>query len=314
MDGFFNSLLESAGPMTASGHLKSRLDRGEFVITAEIAPGLTASAADILAQAAPFRDRVDAVNITDCAGARVAMSSLAAAALLVRDGIEPVWQITCRDRNRIAIAAEFLGAAALGIHNVLVLKGDDPAGGDEPDAKPVFDLESTDVIALAHRLNEEGKVPSGREIRSPTAFHIGAADVPFDPPDDWRPEALLRKIDAGAGFVQTQFCFDPGVAGRYFERLADLGLTGRAAFIVGVGPIASARSARWMRDNLFGVTVPDGIIERLENAPDPAVEGQRICVELIEAYRLMPGVAGVHIMAPAQGPERIVAVLNAIGR
>jgi methylenetetrahydrofolate reductase (NADPH) len=300
--------------MTASSHLRARLQRREFVVTAEITPRLTGAAADIVAQAAPLKGRVDAVNVTDCAGARVAMSSLAASALLAQNGIEPVWQITCRDRNRIAIAADFIGAAALGIHNVLILKGDDPRQGDEPDAKPVFDLESLDVIAIAKQMNDEKRTPSGRELASPTAFHIGAADVPFEPPDDWRPQSLQAKIDAGAQFVQTQFCFDPEVAGRYFDRLREHGVLDQVAVIVGVGPIASARSARWMNDNLFGVSVPPAMIERLDAAKDPAAEGRRICVELIEAYRSMPGISGVHIMAPAQGAERIAAVLDDIGK
>ncbi len=238
------------------------------------------------------------------------MSSLAASALLAADGIEPVLQMTCRDRNRIAIAADLIGAAALGIRNVLILKGDDPTKGDEPQATPVFDLDSVEVLALATRLNEPGQVPSGRQLSAPTAFHIGAADMPFDPPEDWKPDGLLKKIDAGAQFLQTQFCFDPQIAHRYFASLAEYGITERIAILVGVGPIASARSARWMNENLFGVTVPDAIMERLEGAADESTEGLRICVELIEAYRSMPGIAGVHIMAPAQSAQRIAAVLD----
>ncbi len=296
--------------MSTSSSLQARIERGEFAVTAEIAPKLTGNGGDILAQAAPLRGRVDAINVTDCAGARVAMSSLAASALLAADGIEPVFQMTCRDRNRIAIAADLIGAAALGIRNVLILKGDDPSKGDEPQATPVFDLDSLEVLALASRLNEPGQVPSGRQLSAPAAFHIGAADVPFDPPEDWKPDGLLKKIDAGAQFLQTQFCFDPEVARRYFARLADYGITERVAILVGVGPIASARSARWMDENLFGVTVPDTLIERLEDAADESAEGLRICVELIEAYQSMPGIAGVHIMAPAQPAQRIAAVLD----
>ena len=298
--------------MQTSGTLRQRLDRGEFVVTAEIAPRLTASADELLVQAEPLRDRVAAVNVTDGAGARVTMSSLAAAAILARNDIEPIMHMTCRDRNRIGIAADLIGASALGVRNLLVLTGDDPRNGDEPDAKPVYDLGSDDVIELAHRLGAEGRTPSGRELSTPADFFIGAADAPFHPPPEWKPDRLQQKIDAGAGFVQTQFCYQPALAQRYLERLGEYGILDRLPFIIGVGPLASARSATWMNDNLFGVSIPASVIERLDTARDPAGEGLRICVELIEAYRDMPGVAGVHIMAPAQGTDRIAAVLDAV--
>ena len=296
--------------MTASGHFRDKLDRREFVVTAEIAPKLTTDGAEILAQAAPLRDRVDAVNVTDCAGARVTMSSLAACALLVGDGIEPIMHVTCRDRNRIGIAADLIGAAALGIHNILILSGDDPTKGDEPDATPVYDLDSASLVELARTLTNEGKTTSGRELGKAAEFTIGGADAPFHPPPEWRPDRLEQRIEAGVKFVQTQFCFQPAVTKRYFERLEEFGIPDRLPFIVGVGPLASARSARWMNEHLFGVSIPDSVIERLENASDPAAEGRRICVELIETYRELPGVAGVHIMAPAQSSARIAAVLD----
>ena len=292
--------------------LKTRLERGDFVVTAEITPGLTVDGAAFLAHAEPLKGRADAVNVTEGAGARVAMSSLAGAALLARDGIEPIMQATCRDRNRIAIAADLIGAAALGIENILVLRGDDPTGGDEPEAKPVFDLESRHVIAMAQGMRDDGKVPSGRELSTRPSFHIGAADVPFDAPPDWQPLSLQAKIEAGADFLQTQFCFEPLVAQRYLERLGEFGILDQLSIILGVGPIVSARSAHWMNENLFGVTVPETLIKRLEGADDQAAEGQRICVELIELYKVMPGVSGVHIMAPAQGPERIATVIDEV--
>jgi methylenetetrahydrofolate reductase (NADPH) len=299
--------------MNKDDSLRAKLDRGDFVVTAEVTPRLSASAADLIEQAQPLKGLVDAVNVTDGAGARVAMSSLAASALLRQDGIEPIMQMTCRDRNRIAIAADLIGAAAHGIQNLLVLKGDDPAGGDEPEAKPVFDLDSQDIIVMARRMSDEGKLPSGREFTSRPDFNVGAADVPFDPPADWKPDRLREKIDAGIGFVQTQFCFDPSLAKRYFDRLDAFGLLDRTSIIVGIGPIISARSARWMNGNLFGVTVPDPVVKRLEDAADEAAEGLALCVELIDAYKNMPGVAGVHVMAPAQGAQRIAdAVATAL--
>jgi methylenetetrahydrofolate reductase (NADPH) len=219
-------------------------------------------------------------------------------------------QITCRDRNRIAITSSLIGAAALGIENILVLRGDSPEGGDEPEAMPVFDLESQDVIRIAKRMRDEGTIPSGRELLSRPTFHIAAADVPFDAPVGWQPDSLRAKIDAGADFIQTQFCFDPPVAQRYLERLGDFGILERVSMVIGIGPIVSARSAKWMNDNLFGVTVPEAIVKRLEGADDQAAEGHQICVELIEAYREMPGATGVHIMAPAQGTQRIADVID----
>ena len=294
------------------GKLKAAIERGDFVITAEITPKLTTSADELLQQALPLKDKVTAVNVTDGAGARVTMSSLAASALLVRNGIEPVLQMTCRDRNRIAISADLIGAAALSIENLLVLTGDNPGSGDEPDAKGVFDFTANDVIALATRMNEEGTIGSGRELAQRPAFNVGGVDAPFDPPADWRPDKLAARADAGMRFIQTQFCYEPDVTERYVGRLREHGILERAALIIGVGPIASVRSARWMDENLFGVSIPQAVIQRLEDARDAAEEGHRICVELIETYKAMPGVSGVHIMAPAQNAQRIADVIDAV--
>lgn len=295
------------------GRLESLLKDEVFVLTAEITPRLTASSDDILEQVRPLKGLADAINVTDGAGARVAMSSLAASTLLVQEGIEPVLQMTCRDRNRIAIAADLIGAAALGIHNLLALTGDDPKVGDEPDAKPVFDMSSRNILELAHRLTSDGQTASGRALRSPASLFPGAADAPFDPPADWRPDGLLDKVSAGARFVQTQFCYDPAIVERYLAVLEDHGILDQAGMIIGVGPIASAKSARWMNDNLYGVTIPDETIMRMEGADDESAEGLTICVELIQAYEQMPGVSGVHVMAPAQKPERAAEAIEASG-
>ncbi len=177
---------------------------------------------------------------------------------------------------------------------------------------PVFDLESQDIVTMLRRMRDEGTIPSGRQLETRPEFHIGCADVPFDAPADWKPDGLQAKIDAGVEFIQTQFCFDPLIAQRYFAHLAKFGILDSVSFIVGVGPILSARSARWMHENLHGVSVPDSILARLDSAEDQAAEGHRICVELIELYKVMPGIAGVHIMAPAQGAERIAAVIDEV--
>lgn len=292
--------------------LQTSIAERRFVLTAEIVPPLAATPDALLAEARTFGPKVTAINVTDAAAGRTTMSSFAASALLAGAGFEPILQVTCRDRNRIALAGDLLGAAAQGIENMLLLRGDDPKGGDQPDAKPVFDFETADLMNLAREMRDRGVLPSGREIASPPRFFIGAADIPRVPDDKWSPEPLRRKIAAGAGFLQTQFCFDLEVARRYFERLGAEGITDQVGVIIGVGPIRSAKSARWMNDNLFGVHVPEATIARLEGAKDQAAEGRAICVELIEGLRAMPGPAGAHLMAPAQGPDAIAAVLEAL--
>jgi methylenetetrahydrofolate reductase (NADPH) len=292
--------------------LQEKIKGGQFVITAEIVPPLSASSAKLLHEAEQLKGLVDAINVTDAAAGRTTMSSFSSAAILAANGHEPILQVTCRDRNRIALAGDLLGAAAQGIRNLLILKGDDPKGGDQPEAKPVFDFDSIQLMTLARDMRDRGQLPSGRAIDSPPQFFIGAADIPRAPDDKWQPGPMLAKIAAGAGFAQTQFGFDLDVVRRYVERLAKEGITEKLGVIIGVGPIRSAKSARWMNENLFGVHVPQPIIERLEGAADQAAEGRLICAELIEGLRKIPGVAGAHVMAPAQGPDAIAAVLRSL--
>jgi methylenetetrahydrofolate reductase (NADPH) len=288
-----------------------RLAGGAFVMTAEVVPPVSCDPEDLIARALPLRGVADAVNVTDGAGARAHMAATAAAALLHGAGIEPILQLTCRDRNRIALQGELMGAAALGIRNLLLLRGDDPKAGDQPDAKPVFDLDSRALTETARTLRDDGKLPHGAAVAGRAAFFIGAADMPIDPPPGWRPDALAAKVEAGAQFVQTQFCMDPGVVRRYVARLAEAGLAGRVFVLIGVNPLRSARSAAWMRHNLFGTIIPDAMVARMEAAADPAAEGRRICIEVIEELATIPGVAGAHIMAPGNAaaiPEVIAAV------
>lgn len=273
-------------------------------------PPLSAEGARLLEAAERLGEKVTAINVTDAAAGRTSMSSFAAAALLKAGGFEPILQVTCRDRNRISLAADLIGASAQGVHNVLILRGDDPSGGDQPDAKQVFDLESAQLMTLARDMRDQGTLPSGRKIEPPPSFFIGAADVPRVPDDKWESKWLEKKVDGGAGFLQTQFCFDLEMAEAYIGRLRDDGITDRLGVILGVGPIRSAKSARWMDENLFGVHVPEKIVQRLENSDDEAAEGRRICVELIEGLREIPGVAGAHIMAPGGGSKAIAEVLS----
>jgi methylenetetrahydrofolate reductase (NADPH) len=287
-----------------------RAGPGRFVITAEVAPPVSFGAQDLLRKAAPLHGLADAVNVTDGAGARANMSALAAAAILIGAGIEPILQITCRDKNRIALQSEMMGAAALGIRNLLLLTGDNPKAGDQPATKPVFDIDSKTLIETARRLRDEGVLPTGRKVAGKAEFFLGATDMPIDPPAGWQPSALVGKLAAGAQFVQTQFCMDAAIVRRYVGRLADAGLTPQLAILIGINPLRSAKSAQWIKSNLFGTIIPDGLVTRMEKAADPFHEGVRICVELIEELSTIPGIAGIHIMAPGNDaaiPEVIAA-------
>jgi methylenetetrahydrofolate reductase (NADPH) len=296
--------------------LEERLRSGRFAITAEITPPVSCSADDLMEKALPLRGLADAVNVTDGASAKPHISSVISASLLKQAGIEPILQLTCRDRNRIALQADLMGAAAVGVRNVLLLRGDDPKQGDQPDAKPVFDLDTNGLSEVARGIGERGELMNGRKVAHPVRFFLGAADAPVDPKPDWKPDRLAAKIAAGASFAQTQFCMDAGVLRRYTARLAEHPGTNGFALIVGIAPLRAAKSARWMRENLFGTIIPDAIIERMEKANDQVAEGKRICVDLIAEYATIPGVAGVHIMAPLNEqvvPEVITAARERLG-
>jgi len=282
-------------------NLQARLQSGDFVVTAEITPPVSTDPAEFLSRAMPLKGLATAVNVTDGAGAKVHLSSLAAAHFLVQNGIEPIVQMTCRDRNRLALQADILGAEALGIRNMLMLAGDDPKAGDQPDAKPVYDLDSRTLLLMADRMRRTRKLPSGTAIAGKLDIVLGAADVPIDPPPGWEPKALRAKLEAGADFVQTQFCMDTAVVRRYAARLMQAGI--KAPILIGVAPIPSARSARWMREKLFGTLIPEAIVSRLEKAADPKREGRRICIEVLQELADTPGVAGAHVMAPMNFAE-----------
>ena len=296
--------------MTA-GHLESTLRAGQFVITAEITPPLSCRREDLLAKAAPFKGIADALNVTDGAGARATMAAVTAAGILKDNGIEPILQLTCRDRNRLALQSDLIAAATLGIRNLLLLRGDDPSAGDQPETKGVFDLDSRALLQTAARLRDQGELPTGRKIGGQADFFIGAADMPIDPPADWVPKGLSDKISAGAQFAQTQFCMDADVLRRYVRRLADAGVPRDFYLLVGIAPLRSARSARWIREHLFGSIIPDAVIARLDGANDPAAEGRRICLELMQAFAEIPGVAGAHVMAPGHDADLPTVVAEA---
>ena len=296
----------------SNSRLEQLLRARQFVVTAEITPPVSCDAEDLLRKARPLAGRADAVNVTDGASARAHMSAPIAAAILAREGIEPILQLTCRDRNRIALQADLMGAAASGVRNLLCLTGDDPKAGDQPDAKPVFDLDSLTLTRTARDLRERGELPSGRKVAGRAAFFLGTADSPIDPPAGWKPDKLAAKVAAGASFAQTQFCMDGGIVRRYAQRLAEHEVTRDLFLLVGVAPLRSGKSARWMKQHLYGTIIPDAMIARLDAAADPAAEGERICAELIAELATIPGVVGVHVMAPAN--EQVVPQVIAAAR
>lgn len=284
------------------GHVSgSRLERvlraGRFAVTAELNPPDSADPEDVFEAARPLGEVVDAINATDASGANCHMSSIGISALLTRAGYGPVYQISCRDRNRIAIQGDVLGAAAMGVRNVLCLTGDGVGVGDQPGAKPVFDFDSLTLLRTIKTMRDQGVFLSGRKITRPPHLFLGAAENPCIEPHDWRPDRLAKKVDAGADFIQTNYIFDIPLFEKFMNRVRDLGLDKKVFILAGVGPLASAKAARWMRSNVPGIHIPDDVIARMEGAEKPGAEGKKICIELIQQIRGMQGVAGVHVMA-----------------
>jgi 5,10-methylenetetrahydrofolate reductase len=290
---------------SSNGRLERVLRSGRFAVTAELNPPDSADPRDVYERAMVLSEVCDAINATDASGANVHMSSIGISALLARAGYASVMQVSCRDRNRIAIQGDVLGAAAMGVSNVLCLTGDGVQVGDQPDAKPVFDLDSISLLETLRQMRDEGKFLSGRAITSPPNIFLGAASNPFVPPLDFRPLRLAKKAAAGAQFIQTNYCFDMPVFERFMAKVRELGAHERCFILAGVGPLASARAARWMRSNVPGIHIPDAVIARLEGAEDQKREGRRLCTELIQQIREIEGVAGVHVMAYRQ--EELVA-------
>jgi methylenetetrahydrofolate reductase (NADPH) len=249
--------------------------------------------------AATLRGYADAINVTDNQGASVRMASIPVAAMLLKHGVEPVMQMTCRDRNRLAIQADLLGASALGIRNILCLSGDHGIWGDHPEAKNVYDLDSIHLVRMVHNMGEHGVLDNGRAISPAPKFFIGAASNPFAPPYDFRPVRLGKKIAAGARFVQTQLIYNVDRFRTFMARVCDMGLHEKVYIMAGVGPVKSAGQARFMAENVAGMEVPQQIVDRMIKTPKAAQpeEGIQICTEIIEQVREIPGIAGIHIMA-----------------
>jgi methylenetetrahydrofolate reductase (NADPH) len=294
------------------GRLERVLRAGEFAVTAEIAPPDSADAEDVYARAKIFDGYVDAINATDGSGANCHMSSVGVCSLLTRLGYAMVMQVSCRDKNRIAIQGDILGAAAMGVANILCLTGDGVQAGDQPEAKPVFDLDSVSLASTVRIMREESRLLSGRKLTKPPRVFIGGAANPFVPPCDYRARRLKKKIEAGVQFVQTQYCFDVPRLEEYMQQVRDLGLHEKAYILVGVGTLASARAAAWIRDYVPGVHIPDEVITRLRGAQKQKAEGIKLCVELIQQIREIEGVSGVHIMAYRQ-EESVAEIVDRSG-
>lgn len=294
------------------GRLERVLREGMFAVTAELAPPDSANADEVYQQARLFDGHVDAINATDGSGANCHMSSVGVCALLTRAGYSTIMQISCRDRNRIAMQGDILGASAMGVANILCLTGDGVQAGDHPDAKPVFDLDCISLLQTARNMRDQSQFLSGRALTEAPCIFLGAAANPFALPREFRVERLEKKVAAGANFVQTQYCFDLPIFQQYMQRVCDKGLHQRVFILAGVGPLASARAATWIRDNVPGVHIPDAIITRLSGAEKQKQEGIKICIELMQQLKEIEGVAGVHVMAYRQ-EQHVAEIVAASG-
>jgi methylenetetrahydrofolate reductase (NADPH) len=297
---------------TSPGRFERVLRAGQFAVTSELAPPDSADPEDVYRRARIFDGHVDAINATDGSGANCHMSSLAVCALLTRVGYAPIMQISCRDRNRIAIQGDILGGAAMGVCNLLCLSGDGVQAGDHPQALPVFDLDSLSLLETARTLRDEHHFLSGRKISYAPRVLLGAAENPFARPIEWRAQRLAKKVAAGAQFIQTQFCYDVPLLKDFMRHVEDLGLLDTVFILVGVGPLRSAKAGEWIRSHVPGVHIPDELIKRLAGADDPALEGRRLCIELVQEIRTLKGVHGVHLMAYRQ-EESVAEIIERSG-
>ncbi len=304
---------EGAVPQ-AKSRLEQVLRSGFWAVTAELNPPDSADPEDVYRAARVLAPVCDAINAVDASGANVHMSSVAICALLTRAGYEPVYQVSARDRNRIAIQGDLLGAAAMGVRNVLFVTGDDVSVGDQPQAKPVFDLDSIQMLRMARIMRDKGVFLSGRKITTPPRLFLGAVANPFVPPYEWRPLRLAKKVAAGAEFIQTQYVFDVPRFRAYMQRVRDMGLHEKVFILAGVGPLRSARAAEFLRTRVPGVVIPDAIVDRLRRTPKKYQrrEGKRIAIEIIRQIQEIEGVAGIHIMAYRQ-EELVAEIVEEVG-
>ncbi len=300
--------------MTAPGsRLRDALRDRRFVVTAELSPPRGADLDAIRTAAGVLHDYVDAANVTDNQGARVRLSSLAGSVIALEAGVEPVMQLQCRDRNRMALQSDLLGASALGIPNVLLLTGDHQGSGDHPEARGVFDLDSVQLVWTARTMRDAGRLLSGKPLKPPPNWLIGAVENPFAPPLAFRADRLGKKVAAGAEFVQTQYVFDVAPFRAWLDACRELGLIGRCAVIAGVGPIRSARALERMQ-RIPGIVIPPSVERRLRGVPPERFldESIAMCAEIIAELRAIPDVAGVHVMAFG-GEELVPEIVERAG-
>ena len=285
---------------SSPGRFERVLRAGKFAVTTELAPPDSADPSQVYERASIFDGYVDAINATDGSGAHCHMSSVAVCGLLTRAGYSPIMQISCRDKNRIAIQGDVLGASAMGVANILCLSGDGVESGDHPQAKPVFDLDCMSLLKMTRNMRDNAQFESGRKLDHAPPVFLGAAANPFAPPQEWRADRLAKKVAAGAQFIQTQYCYDIELLKSYMQRVRDLGLHEKVFILVGVGPLASAKTAEWIRKNVPGVHIPDSVLKRLAGAQDQRAEGVQLCIDLIQQLVEIEGVSGCHIMAYRQ--------------
>jgi methylenetetrahydrofolate reductase (NADPH) len=298
--------------MRAGSNLEKILSLGQFAVTAEIGPPKGADGAHVMEWGQKLKGKADAFNVTDNQTAVARLSSMASAVLLLRAGVEPVMQMVCRDRNRIAMQSDILGASALGIRNLLCLTGDHQTLGSQPQAKNVFDIDSIQELQMFRTMRDEGKIPGGDKLTSSPLLFLGAAENPFANPFEFRVRRLAKKVRAGADFIQTQVIYDIDRFERFMEEARADHLDEKVHILGGVTPLKSAKVARYMKTKVAGVMMPDGVISRMDKAADPKAEGIKICIETIKHLRTMKGVHGVHVMAIAW-EEKVPEIVEGAG-
>ena len=297
--------------MKSGSNLEKVLSAGKFAVTGELGPPRGGNADAIKEKAQHLKGMVDAVNITDNQTAVVRMASWAASVLLMKEGLEPNYQMVCRDRNRIAMQSDILGAHALGIRNMLCLSGDHQLFGDHPKSKKVFDIDSIQLISMAKKMRDEGKFLNGEELTEAPKMFVGAAANPFGEPYEYRVHRLAKKIAAGADFIQTQCIYNMERFREWIKQANDMGLTEKIYILAGVTPMKALGMARYMQKNVPGMDVPDWVIKRLQGVEKKkqASEGIAICCEQIEEFKEMKGVAGIHLMA-IEWEERVPEIVE----
>ena len=300
--------------MKSGGNLEAVLAAGHFAVTGELGPPRGANIEAVKEKAAPLKGIVDAVNVTDNQTAVVRLSSWATALLCITEGLEPNFQMVCRDRNRLAMQADILGVYAHGVHNILALSGDHQSFGDHPKCKSVFDIDSIQLVGMIKKMRDEGKFLGGDDIDVPPRLFIGAAANPFGEPFEWRVHRLAKKVAAGADFVQTQCIYNMEKFQRWLDQATDAGLTEKVYILAGVTPLKSLPMAKYMATNVPGMDVPDSYIKRIEGVPQKrrAREGIKIACEQIQEFQEMDGVAGVHLMA-IEWEHRVPEIMEQAG-